>query len=408
MLPITDFLSCTDPLDEVDSLSYHQTHHAKTYVTGLAAASGKTVTGIAREVLPAGSDRALNKFLTEYNWDEDELNHERLEKLQNHGETRWSKDGYIIIDDSVLQRTGKELPGAGSFYDHSEGEPVWGQDLVYAFYVDHKTSYPLAFRQYEKAEDEDQEDEEATKYELAKEIITELEEEIGVPAATYLFDSWFAHDSGLIKHVESYKKDWIGPLRSNRQVTYDGEEKRVDALEESIDTEEREIDDEVYNIWTKTLPVSKLGEVRLVIAEKEVDEDEENPVKYLATNKIDAPSAHIIRSYSKRWRIETFFEDSKEDLGLGGCEVRDSDGASRHWHLQMLTYSLLRLGSPSSVSERLVSKVSSLRAQLEHGLKEAIYNMFSWVREQPDRDLDGLMEEIDHLFLHSDGSDGCL
>ena len=408
MLPITDFLSCTDPLDEFDSLSYHQTHHAKTYVTGLAAASSKTVTGIAREVLPAGSDRALNKFLTEYNWDEDELNHERLEKLQNHGETRWSKDGYIIIDDSVLQRTGKELPGAGSFYDHSEGEPVWGQDLVYAFYVDHKTSCPLAFRQYEKAEDGDQEDEEATKYELAKEIITELEEEIGVPAATYLFDSWFAHDSGLIKHVESYKKDWIGPLRSNRQVTYDGKEKRVDALEESIDTEEREIDDEVYNIWTKTLPVSKLGEVRLVIAEKEVDEDEENPVKYLATNKIDAPSAHIIRSYSKRWRIETFFEDSKEDLGLGGCEVRDSDGASRHWHLQMLTYSLLRLGSPSSVSERLVSKVSSLRAQLEHGLKEAIYNMFSWVREQPDRDLDGLMEEIDHLFLHSDGSDGCL
>ena len=88
--------------------------------------------------------------------------------------------------------------------------------------------------------------------------------------------------------------------------------------------------------------------------------------------------------------------------------MRDSDGASADWHRQMVTYSLLRLGSPSSVSERLVSKASSLRAQLEHGLKEAIYNMFSWVREQPNRDLDGLMEDIDHLFLHSDGSEGCL
>ena len=145
-----------------------------------------------------------------------------------------------------------------------------------------------------------------------------------------------------------------------------------------------------------------------MIAEKETDKDDENPVKYLATNKIDAPSAHIIRSYSHRWRIETFFENSKEDLGLGGCEVRDSDGASRHWHLQMLTYSLLRLGSPSSVSERLVPKASSLRAQVGHGLKEAIYNMFSWVREQPERDLDGLIEDIDHLFLHSDGSEGFL
>jgi SRSO17 transposase len=137
------------------------------------------------------------------------------------------------------------------------------------------------------------------------------------------FDSWFAHDSGLIKHVESYDKDWIGPLRSNRKVTYANQEMRVDALEERIDKEEREIDEETYKIWTKTLPVSKLGEIRLVIAEKVTDEDEDNPVKYLATNKIDAPSAHIIRSYSYRWRIETFFEDSKQDLGLGDCEVRD-------------------------------------------------------------------------------------
>jgi len=157
----------------------------------------------------------------------------------------------------------------------------------------------------------------------------------------------------------------------------ENKEMRVDALEERIDTEEREIDDEIYNIWTKTLPVSKLGDVRLVIAEKETDEDEENPVKYLVTNKIDAPSAHIIRSYSHRWHIDTFFGNSKEYLGFGNYEVRDSDGASRHWHFQMLTYSLLRLGSPSSVSGRLVSKASSLRAQIEHGLKEAIYNMFS-------------------------------
>ena len=228
MLPITDFLSCTDPLDEFDSLSYHQTHHAKTYVTGLAAARSKTVTGIAREVLPANSERALNKFITEYDWDEDQLNHERLEELQKHGQTRWSQDGYIVIDDSVFQRTGKELPGAGEFYDHTEGEPVWGQNLVYAFYTDDKTSYPLAFRQYEKADDD--QDENETKYELAREIITELEEEVGVPADTYLFDSWFAHDSGLIKHVKSYGKDWVGPLRSNRQVTYDNEEMRVDAL----------------------------------------------------------------------------------------------------------------------------------------------------------------------------------
>jgi len=110
MLPITDFLSCTDPLDKFDSLSYHQTQHAKTYVTGLAAASSKTVTGIAREVLPAGSDRALNKFITEYNWDEDELNHERLEELQNHGETRWSKAATLSSTIQCSSEPGRNFP----------------------------------------------------------------------------------------------------------------------------------------------------------------------------------------------------------------------------------------------------------------------------------------------------------
>lgn len=44
------------------------------------------------------------------------------------------------LSSTIQYSSGKELPGAGSFYDHSEGEPVWGQDLVYAFYTDHKTS----------------------------------------------------------------------------------------------------------------------------------------------------------------------------------------------------------------------------------------------------------------------------
>jgi SRSO17 transposase len=400
MMPITDFLSCTHVFDEFESLSPAQRYHAKTYATGLVAASNKTVAGIAREVLPAQGKRALNKFLTEYDWDEDQFNHERLEELQNHGETRWSKDGFIILDDTITGKAGDEVPGVGHFYDHAEGDTVWGQDLIYAFYADDKTAYPLTFRLYEKQDEDDQDHD--TKYDLAREIVTELEEEVGVPADTYLFDSWFAHDSGLPEYIESYDKDWIGPLRSNRQVTYGGEEIRVDALEERIDTVERDIDDETYHIWTKKLPVSQLGDVKLVIAEKETDEDgEENPVKYLATNKIDAPTEHAIRSYRMRWRIETFFEDSKQDLGLGDCEMQIDEGASRHWHLLMAAYSLVRLDPDSSALGTVRSKASSLRANLEHSLKEAVYNLLSWVRNNDGRGVDDLMNEIDHLFVHS-------
>ena len=105
-------------------------------------------------------------------------------------------------------------------------------------------------------------------------------------------------------------------------MTHAGEEIRVDALCQRIDTAERHIEDDTYHIWTKKLSVSQLGDVKLALAEKETgDEDEKNPVKYLATNKIDAPTEHIIRPYGMRWRIETFFEDSKQDLDLGDCEM---------------------------------------------------------------------------------------
>jgi len=400
MMPITDFLSCTHAFDEFDSLSPAQRRHAKSYATGLVAASNKTVAGIAREVLPAQGKRALNKFLTEYDWDEQQFNHERLEELQKHGETRWSKDGYIILDDTITEKAGDDVPGVGHFYDHAEGDTVWGQDLIYAFYADDKTAYPLTFRLYEQQDDE--EDDHDTKYDLAREIVTELEEEVGVPADTYLFDSWFAHDSGLPEQIESYGKDWIGPLRSNRKVTYAGEELRVDALAERIDTVERDVDEETYHIWTKKLPVSQLGDVKLVIAEKETaEDDEENPVKYLTTNKIDAPTQHVIRSYGMRWRIETFFEDSKQDLGLGDCEMQTDEGASRHWHLLMAAYSLVRLDPDSSALGTVRSKASSLRANLEHSLKETVYNLLSWVRDNDDRGVNDLMEEIDHLFVHS-------
>ncbi|ELZ32646.1 hypothetical protein C474_07507 [Halogeometricum pallidum JCM 14848] len=71
MLPLTSFLSCTAPIGELERFSTRQKYHAKTYITGLVAASNKTVDGISRHVLPAKNERALNNFLTEHDWNED-------------------------------------------------------------------------------------------------------------------------------------------------------------------------------------------------------------------------------------------------------------------------------------------------------------------------------------------------
>ena len=60
-------------------------------------------------------------------------------------------------------------------------------------------------------------------------------------------------------------------------MTYDQEEMRVDALAERIDTTERKIDGDTYNIWTEKLRVSQLGDVKLAIAERETGERRRQP-----------------------------------------------------------------------------------------------------------------------------------
>jgi len=82
-------------------------------------ASNKTMARIAREVLPAQDERALNKFLTEYDWGEQQFTQERLEEFQKRGESRWSKDGYVILDDTITEKTGtKSSPSATSVSYH--------------------------------------------------------------------------------------------------------------------------------------------------------------------------------------------------------------------------------------------------------------------------------------------------
>jgi hypothetical protein len=69
--------------DEFDSLSPAQRRHAKTYATSLVAASNKTVAGIAREVPRASRKRALDKFLTEYDWEGQQFNQNASKSFRN-------------------------------------------------------------------------------------------------------------------------------------------------------------------------------------------------------------------------------------------------------------------------------------------------------------------------------------
>lgn len=414
--PLTDILCCTDPIADFESLSYHQRWHAQTYVTGLIGSSNKTIQGIASHVLPAKYERTLNNFLNDYEWDEDRLNRERIAMLQEHNDTRMAEKGVVAIDDTLTEKTGRQIPGADWFFDHTEGHTVWSQNLVWSLYADRKTAYPLDFRQKQK--------DGPSKIDLAKELVDQVEG-AGTPASTYVYDGWFCCKE-LNEYVESTGKDWLTLLPVNRLVKYGGEWIRVDELRERVDLTERTVDGDTYKIWTKKLAVNSLNaEKKVLLVEQVADGDDEQAqeaaselaaktaepaedeeadgdepvVRCILTSKIDVPAEHLIRLYLHRWRIETFFKDTKQDLGLAACEVRTDRVAKRHWHLVMLAYSVLRRGVAHSALGTANSTASSVRGHLKHALKEALYNLLHWAMANADRSVESLMQEVEGVFI---------
>src|SRR5260370_14604099 len=83
------------------------------YVTGLMVADRKTVLGINREYAQTTDQSCLNRFLTDAEWGAEVLNQRRLDDLQKDPSTRYSDQGVIPIDNTLIDRAGMLVPDAG-------------------------------------------------------------------------------------------------------------------------------------------------------------------------------------------------------------------------------------------------------------------------------------------------------
>src|SRR3982751_4554848 len=97
-----------------------QRRHFAEYLTGLYVADRKNISGINREFAQTTDQSCLNRFLTDADWDVALLNQRRLELLQRDPSTRYSAQGVIPIDNTLIDHTGELIQDAGWFWDHAE------------------------------------------------------------------------------------------------------------------------------------------------------------------------------------------------------------------------------------------------------------------------------------------------
>jgi uncharacterized protein YndB with AHSA1/START domain len=354
-------------------------------------AERKTVLGINREFADTTDQSCLNRFLTDAVWEAEELNRRRLDEFQKDPATRYSDQGVIPIDNTLIDRDGLMIPDAGWFWDHAEERNKIAQDYLFANYVcTSGKHYPLEFRLFRKEEICTAMGETFRNHTaLCCELIDWVCEQ-KIPG-DFAMDSYFTN-AEILNHIHGKTegsgrpRGYVGDLKSNRKLEWRGKILKANELAASItpgDRKEMRIGDKRQWYFTVTVHIPEVNhKVRIVIIWRYRNDDQ--PCKILVTNRTTWEVSRIVRVYRHRWTgTETFHRDGKQQLGLGDCQLRDVQGQTRHMYLVMLAYSLLmsqlRQGRAREWAlQRLTTIGEACRAMLRENLRTTL----AWVIEQ--------------------------
>ncbi|MBL7075651.1 IS701 family transposase [candidate division KSB1 bacterium] len=382
MFRITDYpVVVKDHLDQFkDLFSKPQLSHFAEYLTGLIVCDRANIKQINNSFVGHREYSNKDRFMTRARWPEEKVDRRRIELIKSRIGHLNPVKGCLGIDDTILEKFGKQIEEAGKYYDHAEARYVWGHNIVTSQYVTPRGCFPIGLRLYLKRDKKDKAF--RTKIELAQELV-EHALLSGLRFKTVVFDAWFL-SKDFVKFIESRELNWVGAAKSDRIIFPGGQRMNLETFRCTLkksDFKKIDIDGKTFYCFTKTVKMSKLGKVRLLIVHEE--EDLSDTPKYLVTNNLRWEARRILKVYQGRWPIETFYRNSKQNLALEDYEMRDLVGIKRHWYLVFLSYTLLTLSSMDrSLRIWVNANVRTIGEKCRWAASEIIRDFTLWVLKQ--------------------------
>lgn len=252
-----------------------------------------------------------------------------------------------IIDDTDIEKTGKQFPKQRIQHDHESGGFFSGIKVLLSGIYQNGKFAAVNSHLVGKGE---------SKLDLAKEEIDLLTRDYLIDL--FLFDSWYCK-SPLIEHLLKKNKMFISRLRCDTKTTFTDEEARLDLLAMSIPHQEYKqviIHGRSFWIIDLTLELNAYGTSRVIISKEGVHD---KPI-FLITNAYQFSAKFIVTLYLKRFTIEVFFKDAKQYLNFETFFCRKD----AKWELHLLLLSVLHwaLQTRHSIS-RTVRKI---RENIDH------------------------------------------
>ena len=356
MLPIASYPSIVEEFlpKTKQNFSKPQLENFAKYLTCLMVCEKKNATAINNAFVGHKDQSALNNWLTDSPWSDEELDKARKGLAKEELDTKNIKHAVLILDDTLNHKSGKHIEGVNIHFDHAEGKTTLGHQLVTTHLAAGKYSIPVDFALFQR--DQGQHGFKS-KNELAKQLIAKAVSD-GFNFDTVVEDIWYFNYDNT-SYIESLGKDWVAGCKINRLILFNGKEVSLADFLKTVPPEEfkgvtLKTSDGERTFWTYAKNVTLKKHCQRVRVVFSYEDKVEGEPKVLATNRLNWDAKTVVETYLLRWRIDAFYRDAKQELGLEDSEVRKLHGSKRHWLMVFLADTLLQLNPKA---ERLVERV---------------------------------------------------
>lgn len=376
-----------------ENFSTPQFKNFERFITGLIVNDQADIQALSSSFNLGKHYDSLHHFLSESSWDIEEVFRTSILMIKHLPDTSrsFSDKGYLLIDDTLIEKFGKFMEATGKLYDHNDGRFLdYAHCLVALIYVDCRGNrYPLRFDLYRTEEDCKKSTEKfRTKIVIAKELVSYAIQN-GVPFQGVIFDSWY-FSKELADFIEKQGKDWFSIAKSNRLARVGGKNTPLSEYAKTVPKrglEKITVDANSYRYHSlkASMPSLERGRetIRIVVSyEYDHNQKLKGPV-FLVSNRKDWRVERILRTYTMRWSIETYFRDAKQYLGLGDYQVRGLQGTRSHWCLVFTSAVVLELIRAHCIQKEGSSALDlSVGALCQRAFNETLRSIIRWVIEQ--------------------------
>lgn len=276
------------------------------------------------------------------------LNRRHRRRLLRHLEkVQGDPNRYMwAIDDTLIQRWGKQIWGTYFWHDHNGGGTTFGHKLLVLGLVDRKRKLLIpVYWEVLHREVEGQEVAHEKGWEVALRLLRAATG-FGFPRLIVSADSWFAGEE-FFGELRKAGFDFVIEIRSNRKVMG---ERRSDSLDVSVadffaKMKRHKIwygDKKKWVVEANLYFKSAEKKLKVVAVANEKDRDEECFAFYVSS-KLTWNASQLWAVGRDRWTIEVQFRDLKQIFAIGKVAVRSRQAVETSISVSVIALTAIRL-----------------------------------------------------------------